>query len=58
MKTIRNQLKYPVGLRLPVFVKMGIMNCLFSVFMRLQETTNRQHFGDVSRNRRTKNIYI
>ena len=47
MKTIRNQLKYPIGLRLPVFLKMGTKNCRYSIFMRLQkeqqlDTTNNQ----------------
>ena len=37
MKTIRNQLIYPIDLRLPVFLKMGIKNCEYSIFMRLQK---------------------
>ena len=37
MKTIRNQQKYPIGLRLPVFLKMGIKNSRYSIFKRLQK---------------------
>ena len=37
MKTIRNQLKYPIGLRLPLFLKMGFNNCRYLIFMRLQK---------------------
>ena len=37
MKTIRNQLKYPIGLRLAVLLKMGIKNCWYSIFMWLQK---------------------
>ena len=37
MKTIRNQLKYPIGLRLPVFLKIRIKNWRYSIFMRLQK---------------------
>ena len=37
MKTIGKQLKYPISLRLPVFLKMEIRNCRYSIFMRLQE---------------------
>ena len=36
MKTIANQLKYPRGLRVQVFLKMGIKNCRYSFFMPLQ----------------------
>ena len=35
MKPIRNQLKYPTGLQLPVFLKMLIRNCRYSIFVRL-----------------------
>ena len=39
MKTIRNQRKY----RLQVFLKIGIKNCRYSIFMRLQkEQKNKQ----------------
>ena len=37
MKTIVNQPKYPLGLILQVFLKMGIKNCRYSIFMRLQK---------------------
>ena len=37
MKTIRNQLKYPIGIKLPMFLKMGVNNCRNSIFMRLQK---------------------
>ena len=37
MKTIGNQLKYPTGLRIPVFPKMGNKNCRVSIFMRFQK---------------------
>ena len=37
MKNIRNQRKYPLGLNLLVFLKMGIRNCRCSIFMRLQK---------------------
>ena len=37
MKTIRNKKKkHPIGLLLPVFLKMGIENCRYSIFMWLQ----------------------
>ena len=42
MKTITNQLNYPIGLRLPVFQNMGNKNCGY-FFMGLQKkSTNRQ----------------
>ena len=37
MKTISNQLKYPIGLQLPVFLNMEIKNDRYSIFMRLQK---------------------
>ena len=37
MKTIRNHLKYPVNLRLPVILKMRTKNCRYSIFTRLQK---------------------
>ena len=37
MKIIRDQLKNPVGLRLPVILKMRITNCRYSLFIRLQK---------------------
>ena len=37
MKTIRNQLKYHIGLRLSVFLKTGIKNGRYLIFMRLQK---------------------
>ena len=36
-KTIRSQLKYPIGLQLSVFLKMGYKNCRFSFLMLLQK---------------------
>ena len=37
MKTIRNQLKCPINLRLLVVLKMGFKNCRYSIFMRLEK---------------------
>ena len=37
MKTIRNQLKYPICFQLPVFLQIGITNCRYSIFMQLQK---------------------
>ena len=37
MKTIRYQLKYPKGLQLRVFPKIGIKKFRHSIFMRLQK---------------------
>ena len=37
MKTIGNQPKYPKYLQLPVFLKMGITNCRYSICMQLQK---------------------
>ena len=37
MKTIRNQLKYPIGLQLPMLLLKGIINSWYSVFMQLQK---------------------
>ena len=37
MKTIRNQPRYAIGLRLPVFLKMGSQNCRYSIFNWLQK---------------------
>ena len=43
MKTIRNQLKYPIGLQLPIIQQKGIKNSWYSVFYAVTErTTNRQ----------------
>ena len=37
METIKNQLKYPIGLNFPVLLKTGIKNCGYPTFMQLQE---------------------
>ena len=37
MKTITNQLNYPIGLRLPMFQNMGNKKCGYSFFMGLQK---------------------
>ena len=37
MKAIRSQLQYPIGLQLPVYLKMGIKNSRQSISMRLQK---------------------
>ena len=37
MKTIRNQLKFPIDSRVSVFLLSGIKNCRFSIFMQLQK---------------------
>ena len=37
METIRTQIKNLISLPLPVFLKMGIKNCRYSIFMRLQK---------------------
>ena len=43
MKTIRNQLKYPIGLQLPVLLWMGIKDSQYSIFYAVtNRTTNRQ----------------
>ena len=36
MKTNRNQLKYPIGLQLLMFLQTGINTCPYSFFMRLK----------------------
>ena len=45
MKTITNQQKHPIGLRLPVFHQRGgLINVLIQIFMRLmnsKETANK-----------------
>ena len=43
MKTIRNQLKYPVSLRLPVFPRMEFLErSVYSFYVVTKRTTNRQ----------------
>ena len=43
MKTIRNQLKYPIGLQLPVLLYKGIKNSWYLIFYAVtKRTTNRQ----------------
>ena len=43
MKTIRNQLKYPIGLQLPKLLWKGIKNSWYSIFYAVtRRTTNRQ----------------
>ena len=45
MKTIRNQLKYQIGLQLPMLLYKGIKNSWYSIFMQLQkeqQTDNKQ----------------
>ena len=43
MKTIRNQLKYPIPLQLPMLLKKGIKNSWYSIFYAVKKrTTNRQ----------------
>ena len=37
MKTIRNQLKNPIGLQLPMLLLTGIKNSWYSTFMQLQK---------------------
>ena len=37
MKTIRNQLKFPIGLNLPMLLWKGIKNCRYSFFLQLQK---------------------
>ena len=37
MKTIRNQLKYPIGLQLPMLLLKGFKNSWYSIFMQLQK---------------------
>ena len=37
MNTKRNQLKYPIDIQLPVFLKMRNKNCRYSIIMRLQK---------------------
>ena len=37
MKTNEYQLRYPIGLQLPEFLKMRIKNCRYSIFMQLQK---------------------
>ena len=45
MKTIRNQVKYPIGLRLPLLLEKGIKTCPYSVFYAAKnnnkKTTNK-----------------
>ena len=48
MKTIRNQLKFPIVLRLPVFLKTGIKNCQYSIFMLLQKEQQRDNKQKIS----------
>ena len=43
MKTIRNQLKYPIGLQLAILLCKGIKNSWVSIFYAVtKRTTNRQ----------------
>ena len=43
MKTIRNQLKYHIGLELPMLLRKGIKNSWYSVFYAVTKgTTDRQ----------------
>ena len=45
MKTIRNELKYPISERLPIFLKEGILEGikkLFNFFAVTKRTTNTQ----------------
>ena len=43
MKTIKNQLKYPIGLQLPMLPKKGIKNSWYSIFYAVtKRTKNRQ----------------
>ena len=43
MKTIWNQLKYPIGLQLPMRLWNGIKNSWYSIFSAVtKRTTNRQ----------------
>ena len=43
MKTIRNQLKYPIGLQLQMHLWNGIKSCRYSIFYAgTKRTTNRQ----------------
>ena len=37
MTTIRNQLKYPIGLQLPILLWKGIKNSRYSIFLQLQK---------------------
>ena len=43
MKTIRNQLNYPIGLQLPMLLKKRIKTSWYSIFYAVtNRTTNRQ----------------
>ena len=43
MKTIGNQLKYPIGLHLQILLRNGIKNSWYSIFYAVtKRTTNRQ----------------
>ena len=43
MKTIGNQLKHPLGLKLAMFLYEGIKNCRYSIFYLVtKRTTNGQ----------------
>ena len=43
MKTIRNQLKYSIGLQLPIVLYKGIKNSWYSIFYAVtKRTLNRQ----------------
>ena len=37
MKTIRKQLKYPIGLRLPMLLWKGIQTCPYSTFYAVKK---------------------
>ena len=42
MKTNRNQLKYPIGLQLLMFLQTGINICPYSFFMRLKKNIKKK----------------
>ena len=47
MKTNRKQQKFPIGLRLPVFLKKGIKYCRYSFLCRYKkkQVDNKQKFS-------------
>ena len=50
MKTIRNQLRYPKGLQLPMLLLKGIINSWYSIFCAVKKrTTNRQQTKNQSK---------
>ena len=42
MKTTRNQLKYPLGLQLPMLLLKGIKNSWYSIFYAFTKRTTRR----------------